>query len=106
MPGNPVTLTQAQLENAENSFLYVVKEDGSLIIGPRFVGGVKQSHIDLAGGKAVRAAGEVKMLKGRAHEIDNWSGHYKPSGESARDAALEAFEKAGHNPNRYREYTF
>jgi RHS repeat-associated protein len=106
VPGTPVTMTRAQLENANNSFLYVVKEDGSLVIGPRLVGGIKQSHIDLAGGKAVRAAGEVKMLKGTAHEIDNWSGHYKPSGGAARNAALEAFEKAGYNPNRYREYTF
>lgn len=60
----------------------------------------------LAGGEPVRAAGEVKILAGRAHEIDNWSGHYQPTGDSARDAAFEAFEKAGYKPNRYKDYTF
>ncbi len=106
VPGNPVTLTKSQLDKAENVFLYVVREDGALVIGPRSVGGVKQSHIDLAAGGNVRAAGQVKILKGRAHEIDNLSGHYKPSGASARDAAIEAFERGGYNPNRYREHTF
>ena len=68
VPGNPVTLTKSQLDKAENVFLYVVREDGALVIGPRSVGGVKQSHIDLAAGGNVRAAGQVKILKGRAHE--------------------------------------
>jgi len=106
VPGIPVTVTKAQLADAENVFLYVVKEDGSLVIGPKRVAGSKQSHIDLAGGGDVRAAGEVTMLQGRAHNIDNRSGHYKPKGASARDAALEAFGREGYNPSRYREHTF
>ena len=75
---------------------YVVTEDGQLVIGRQSqdVGG---GHIDLAGGQPIQAAGEVKVVGGEIKYIDNSSGHYLPSGQSARDAALNAFRNSGLN---------
>lgn len=52
-------------------------------------------HIDLAAGPDVLAAGEVKLVRGEVHYIDNSSGHYLPTGASAQRAAEAAFERAG-----------
>jgi hypothetical protein len=45
----------------------------------------------------VLAAGEVKVVGGQIIYIDNASGHYLPSGLSARNAALGAFRANGYN---------
>lgn len=63
------------------------EEDWELIIGRRKGGG----HISLSGGDPVIAAGEVKFVDGVVKSINNKSGHYKPSGKSAQQAALKAF---------------
>jgi RHS repeat-associated protein len=98
-----VTRTRSSLIDAENRFLYVVTEEGTLIIGPRRVGGHPQGHIDLAKGRPVIAAGQVTILKGRAHRITNESGHYRPHGPSARKQALRAFREAGYGIGTYIE---
>ena len=43
----------------------------------------------------VLAAGEAKFVNGYLRYIDNFSGHYKPSGISAQNAAEAAFNRAG-----------
>jgi hypothetical protein len=52
-------------------------------------------HIDLAGGAPVRAAGEVTIVRGQVHQINNASGHYRPSGPGAQAAAERAFDALG-----------
>jgi filamentous hemagglutinin len=82
------------LTQGTGRYNYVVLQDGQLVIGRKFneVGG---GHIDLANGKPVVAAGEVKILSGKVKYIDNTSGHYEPSGQAAQAAAEEAFSKKG-----------
>jgi hypothetical protein len=67
---------------------YVVTESGELILG-------KSGHISLSQGADVLAAGEVKFVNGIPKFINNASGHYKPSGISAQNAAEAAFGRAG-----------
>jgi hypothetical protein len=43
----------------------------------------------------VTAAGEVEIVGGEVKWLDNTSGCYLPSGESARGAAEAAFEEVG-----------
>ncbi|MCQ3001530.1 hypothetical protein NLO98_17400 [Pseudomonas syringae] len=73
---------------------YVVLENGQLLTGRKFneVGG---GHVDLANGKPVVAAGEVKIVRGEVKYIDNSSGHYEPSGSAAQAAAERAFSQKG-----------
>ena len=54
------------------------------------------------------AAGEGRIVNGEVKFIDNNSGHYKPSGYSAKDAAETAFRNAGFKvPNSaYNEIKF
>ncbi|MDR3443764.1 hypothetical protein [Dyella sp.] len=75
-------------------FNYVVTQDGELIIGRQF-GEPGGGHIDLTGGEAVNAAGEVKFVNGDIKYIDNSSGHYQPFGPNAQSAAEQAFSDLG-----------
>jgi hypothetical protein len=86
-----VDLNKIKSEKISKKFNYVVTEEGKLVIGARsrLPGG---GHIDLARGKPVQAAGEVQFVNGKVKFLNNKSGHYKPSGESAKNKALEAFE--------------
>jgi hypothetical protein len=81
---------------------YVVTKEGQLRLGRvhKDPGG---GHIDLADGQPVRAAGEVKIVNGQIRWVDNSSGHYQPSGSSARRAAEEAFRSAGFGEINYIE---
>jgi hypothetical protein len=81
--------------NRGKNILYVVKEDGSLVISPRPRAG-EWGHVDLAGGQPVLAAGEGKYWAGQFKMLDNASGHYLPEGISAQNAALDAFQNAGY----------
>lgn len=72
------------------NYLYVVLENGELIIGKRTAG-----HINLAQGKRVLAAGEFKTKGGDVVYLDNKSGHYRPYGVHARKAAEDAFKRNG-----------
>ncbi len=53
------------------SFDFVVNKAGDLVVG--------NGHHALSGGKAVQAAGTLKIYKGKVTTITNSSGHYKPS---------------------------
>ena len=76
---------------------YVVSESGELVIG-------RTGHTSLSGGSGVIAAGEVKFVNGQVKTLNNASGHYRPSGESAKNAAESAFERAGFNArDKYEE---
>jgi RHS repeat-associated protein len=57
-------------------FDFVVDSNGNLVIG--------SGHYNLSGGaQTVRAAGEIKIYKGKVTSITNSSGHYKPSASEA-----------------------
>jgi hypothetical protein len=79
---------------------YVVSESGTLVVG-------KTGHISLSRGGDVLAAGEVKFVNGEIRSINNASGHYRPSGESAQNAAQAAFQNAGFSSfGKYSEVKF
>jgi hypothetical protein len=67
---------------------YVVKPSGEVAVG-------RGGHSLLSGGGDVLAAGEVRFVNGVIKEINNASGHYRPTGDSAKNAAESAFEYAG-----------
>ncbi|WP_434602754.1 DUF637 domain-containing protein [Pseudomonas sp. Z4-7] len=92
--GVPTLISDTKLTQGAGKYNYIVLEDGQLVIGRKFndVGG---GHIDLANGKPVIAAGEVKIVNGNVKYIDNTSGHYEPSGPAAQAAAENAFSKKG-----------
>jgi hypothetical protein len=79
---------------------YVVKENGQLVIG-------RTGHTSLSKGGNVLAADEARFVKGELRSINNASGHYKPSGSSAKNEAEAAFQKAGFNAiGKYTEKKF
>lgn len=90
--GVPTLISDTKLTQGAGKYNYVVLEDGQLVIGRKF-NGVGGGHIDLANGKPVIAAGEVKILSGKVKYIDNTSGHYEPSGRAAQTAAENAFSQ-------------
>jgi hypothetical protein len=67
---------------------YVVTASGNLIVR-------RTGRTSLAGGAAVLAAGEARFVNGALRSVNNASGHYRPSGASARSAAEAAFGRAG-----------
>ncbi|MFJ3100059.1 hypothetical protein [Streptomyces sp. NPDC086835] len=77
---------------------WAVTMDGDLVIIPKHVGGVELKHPVLTNGDPVRAAGEAEIAGGNGSyfgmEVNNKSGHYKPSLESL-EVGKEAFERAG-----------
>ncbi len=83
-----------QLKNINGRFNYVVDENKNLIVG-RVSKNIGGGHIDLASGKPVQAAGEVRVINGQIKYFDNSSGHYLPTGTSAQQAAEEAFSNLG-----------
>jgi YD repeat-containing protein len=80
------------LTMSRKNLAYVVKEDGTLVVGRN---NQFQGHIDLAGGDPVLAAGELRIHQGKIIYIDNYSGHYRPSGIEAQRAAENAFLRIG-----------
>jgi hypothetical protein len=89
---------------SQNRLAYVVKEDGTLVVGRN---NQYQGHIDLAGGQPVQAAGELGIHAGKIKYIDNFSGHYRPTGLEAQRAAEEAFRKIGFSvEGKYVERSF
>jgi uncharacterized Zn-binding protein involved in type VI secretion len=87
-------LSLEQALRTPGKILYVVKEDGSLIIA-RTNSDNLFGHFDLANGKNILAGGEGRIYSGQVKSLDNASGHYLPEGKSARDAAVNAFREAG-----------
>ncbi|MEU9118857.1 hypothetical protein AB0C96_03180 [Streptomyces sp. NPDC048506] len=72
------------------NYAYVVLENGELVIGKRTAG-----HVSLARGERVLAAGEFKTKGGEVVYLDNKSGHYRPYGIHAEQAAVSAFNRNG-----------
>jgi hypothetical protein len=91
--------TTTELLNGKE-FMYVIDESGDLLIGTRARGfdfstpPGKASHPTLIGGAAprVQAAGIIEFRGGKIYQVDNASGHYKPSLESLKKAE-EIFRK-------------
>lgn len=77
---------------AESGAQYVVLESGELVIGKRTA-----RHVSIAQGQKVVAAGEFKTKSGDVVYFDNKSGHYRPYGEHAEKAAVDAFKRNGSN---------
>ncbi|MFJ9823669.1 polymorphic toxin-type HINT domain-containing protein [Streptomyces sp. NPDC101160] len=78
---------------------WAVREDGSLVIMPKFVNGQEISHSVLTRGAPVRAAGEADIAGSVGDgyfglDINNHSGHFLPSSESL-EIGKEAFASAG-----------
>lgn len=66
---------------------WAVREDGSLVVIPKFVNGQEISHSVLTRGAPVRAAGEADIAGSSGDgffglDINNHSGHFLPSSES------------------------
>jgi len=98
---SPVAPGTAGFEAAVSSgtVKWAVLGDGRLVIMPKFASGQEISHSVLSGGAPVRAAGEADIAGSSASgyfglEINNHSGHFRPSLESV-EVGKEAFSKAG-----------
>ena len=94
-------------EGYDNPLIFVVTKDGRLVVGDMDEGeSTGGHHNDLAQGEPVQAAGMVIIYNGKLLEINNFSGHYKPSGPSAMAAAIKAFQQAGFKSAKkaYKEY--
>ncbi|MFG2491773.1 hypothetical protein ACGFSD_12040 [Streptomyces caniferus] len=72
------------------NYAYVVLENGELVIGKRTAG-----NVSIARGQKVLAAGEFKTKGGEVVFPDNKSGHYRPYGSHAEQAAVDAFNRNG-----------
>ncbi|MEU3130803.1 polymorphic toxin-type HINT domain-containing protein [Streptomyces sp. NPDC047726] len=78
---------------------WAVREDGSLVVVPKFVDGQEISHSVLSRGAPVRAAGEADIAGSSGDgffglDINNHSGHFRPSNESLQ-IGRDAFAAAG-----------
>lgn len=78
---------------------WAVREDGSLVVVPKFVDGQEISHSVLSRGAPVRAAGEADIAGSSGDgffglDINNHSGHFQPSSESLQ-IGRDAFAAAG-----------
>ncbi|WP_433669679.1 hypothetical protein ACQP06_00580 [Nocardia sp. CA-136227] len=93
---------QALLSGRSGKYAYVVLQDGSLVLGR-----ITDGHVSLAKGELVLAAGELKMRSGRIVELNNLSGHYRPWGKNAENAAVRAFNENGFSAEgKYVGYEF
>ncbi|WP_420882442.1 RHS repeat domain-containing protein, partial [Streptomyces barkulensis] len=77
---------------------WAVDEQGDLFIIPKHVDGTELKHPVLTEGRPVLAAGEAEIAGSSGSyfgmDINNQSGHYKPSIESL-ETGRKAFERAG-----------
>ncbi len=78
---------------------WAVLQDGTLVVVPKFVGRHEIPHTALTRGKPVLAAGEAVILGNSRDgyfglEIDNHSGHYKPS-QASKSKGVAAFKALG-----------
>lgn len=93
VPRTPNVIPNQRLRTmSQKNLAYVVKQDGTLVVGKN---NTSQGHIDLAGGLPVLAAGELRIHGGEIKYLDNYSGHYRPSGVEAQRAAEDAFRQVG-----------
>ena len=100
MPARLFSAENVQRVGYTGKLDYVVLESGDLVLG-------RSGHISLSQGADVLAAGEARFFQGAVKRIDNMSGHYRPVGDSARDAAETAFNRSGFDASgRYVERKF
>lgn len=83
-------------KQADTWYSFVIKEDGTLNIGPNIQG----THFKLADGESsVKAAGKIQFAKnGLIKSVNNSSGHFGTGlnkNRSYTDNVLDAFERAG-----------
>lgn|GEM_PF-2508872 len=97
VPAVRFAATQIQKVAYSGRLNYVVTESGELVLG-------RTGHTSLSRGADVMAAGEARFVNGALNSINNASGHYRPSGKEASEAAEAAFNQAGFDATgRYRE---
>lgn len=84
----PKIVPNERLQNVSGKFNYVVKEDGSLVVG-------KTGHTSLTGGAPAQAAGEIKIVNGSVKSVDNASGHFQPVGVTIESITENAFKNIG-----------
>ena len=90
----PVPLLRTeQALRTPGKILYAVKENGSLVIARKDSNNLF-GHFDLARGENILAGGKGRIYSGQVKFLDNASGHYLPEGQSAQDAAVNAFGNA------------
>ncbi|MBO8188174.1 putative T7SS-secreted protein [Streptomyces spirodelae] len=96
----PIKVGEEGFDEAVNSgtIKWAVTEDGDLVVMPKTVGGVELKHPVLTGGRPVQTAGEAEIAGSEGNyfglELNNNSGHFKPSLESLQ-IGRDAFERAG-----------
>lgn len=84
-----------ELSSKGDEILFVLKEDGKVVIAPR--GSYAPfPHPVLSNGAPVRSAGTIKLNGNGIFEISNKSGHFKPTPESLYDMKIEILKV---NPN-------
>lgn len=83
-------------------FMYVITEEGKLIIGPEgpqihkpFSEPFSLSHYDLGGLKPVVTAGNFRAKEGKIYKINNFSGHYVPKSPDLHTITEHVFAKHG-----------
>lgn len=69
----------AKLLESEGQYIYVILQDGRMILGTFEWGRVH--HSSLAAGEPVLAAGNIRISRGKIVLVDNMSGHYHPTAE-------------------------
>ncbi|MBI5230173.1 MAG: hypothetical protein HY981_02660 [Candidatus Magasanikbacteria bacterium] len=72
------------LSQKGDEIIFVLKQDGSMIVSPRPIG-YKLPHPILSNSEAVRSAGVMRFVNKGTVEIENASGHMYPSFESLGD---------------------
>lgn len=71
---------------------YTITPDGEFRLTEQPRPTTQMHHPEICNGRDVIAAGMVKIVNGEIHQIDNESGHYRPSEESV----LYAMQVIGH----------
>ncbi|MEU6385698.1 DUF6531 domain-containing protein [Streptomyces bauhiniae] len=97
---SPVKVGEPGFDEAINSgtIKWAVDDHGQLLVIPKHIDGIELKHPVLTRGGPVQSAGEAEIAGGEGTyfgmEINNNSGHYKPSLESLQ-TGKDAFERAG-----------
>ena len=85
---------------ASGTVKWAVKEDGSIVVMPKFVNGQEISHSVLTRGASVQAAGEAEIAGSASDgyfglDINDHSGHFFEEGWNVAGIGKEAFGNAG-----------
>lgn len=74
-------LTDHGVRNSQSHdvMIFVQTKSGKLYVAEGYAGTIH--HTSFTGGRSVRMAGEIQVLRGRIVGVNNRSGHYMPGGE-------------------------